>query len=156
MKMGDKEFNQFDVLRSWCNDRYPHEGYEEWRTRQIEQLPIILKAMGYHKLPTPDSKEYLLDSDEKCDLTDAVGGEGMNWRCFFGHDWERLSEPLPLKEENLFNFNVANYQGHYAAVKCLRCGKVDIHQCFGEWSYSLSDMKTKEEIISLATTDKEG
>jgi hypothetical protein len=72
----------------------------------------------------------------------------MNWRCLLGHDWERLTEPIPMKEERPFSFNISQYQGHYAAAKCQRCGELSVHQCFGEWSYYLSDMKTKDEIIA--------
>jgi hypothetical protein len=70
----------------------------------------------------------------------------MKIKCLLEHDYKRLSEPVPVKQDGAFSFNM--YEGHYALGECKNCGHIAMvrYQVNGEtYSFSNIDMKTKKE-----------
>ncbi len=75
-------------------------------------------------------------------------------RCLLGiHDYERVSEPVPARGDNEFDFIVNSY----ALGKCRRCPKFSMVRCCGGLkSYYFSEVETKREWLKILVAKLEG
>ena len=75
-------------------------------------------------------------------------------RCTFGlHDWERLTQAMPVKaERDEFNDAVRVMAG----ARCRRCGKTELRTFYGATvTYSRSDVKDKTTLLATFRDDLE-
>jgi len=67
----------------------------------------------------------------------------MNIRCLFGHDWKKISDWLPIKNDDEFNTHVRIM----ALGKCRNCGIHKPRTMGGQFEYYASDKATIEEAM---------
>lgn len=68
----------------------------------------------------------------------------MNFRCLLGHDFKRLSEPVPVIESP---FTINWFDDVYALGECKRknCHKRSMVKCYGRFAYTPETSKSKDE-----------
>ena len=73
------------------------------------------------------------------------------WCKLTGHNFQRVSDPVPTKFDDEFPAVVEGvYDWHYALGKCRKCGRFRMVRCQGAGlPFRTSDMKTAAEWLEI-------
>lgn len=72
----------------------------------------------------------------------------MDFRCFLGfHHWKRVGIDVPIRKEGEFSGGSGLCDGHFALGECQRCGKRELRQCWGRFTWYRGDEVTESEYM---------